>query len=80
MTFDDLKRQVLALVEVAEEELDPAGNLLDYGLDSIQVLELIERWQSQGFDVDFAQLSREPSLDGFWRVLAPLVEGSAWQR
>lgn len=80
MTFDDLKRQVLALVDVPEEELDPAGNLLDYGLDSIQVLELIERWQSQGLEVDLALLAREPSLDGWWRVIAPLAEGSACQR
>jgi bifunctional isochorismate lyase/aryl carrier protein len=76
MSFDDLRRQVLALVDVPEEELDSAANLLDYGLDSIQVLELVERRQSEGLAVDLAMLSREPSLDGWWRAIAPLVEGS----
>jgi bifunctional isochorismate lyase/aryl carrier protein len=49
----------------------PAGddNLLDYGLDSIQVMTLVGEWQRLGLPVSFAELAREPSLDAWLALL-----------
>lgn len=48
----------------------PAGddNLIDYGLDSVQVMTLVGEWQRLGLSVGFAELAREPSLDA-WMAL-----------
>jgi len=45
-------------------------NLMDYGLDSVQVMTLIGNWRREGLDVSFADLAGRPTLTGWLAVLA----------
>jgi bifunctional isochorismate lyase/aryl carrier protein len=64
-----LYAQVQPLLDADDDR--PAGddNLIDYGLDSVQVMTLIGDWQRLGLDVSFAELARQPSLDAWLALL-----------
>lgn len=76
MTYDALRATLLALIDVAPEDFEADGDLIDYGLDSIKVFELITAWQGQGLKVDFASLGEVPTLAGWWRVIGPQVSAA----
>ena len=44
-------------------------NLVDWGLDSIRLMLLRQRWIDRGADVPFAQLAERPQLTHWWSLL-----------
>lgn len=74
MTFEHLHLQIAELTGISQGELDPNGDLIDFGLDSIQILTLLEEWQELGIKVELADLFKELTLNGWWQVLAPKFE------
>jgi bifunctional isochorismate lyase/aryl carrier protein len=69
-TRDWLKTQVLTVLADGDDSLAGDDNLLDYGLDSIRLMELVGKWQAQGLDIGFEDLAREPTLNGWWAAIA----------
>lgn len=65
----DLHQRVLALLYDDIAEIDPDDNLLDYGLDSVQVMTLISEWQQRGITIQFEELARNPSLNAWWSLI-----------
>ena len=57
-------------IDEAEGEVDPDDNLMDYGLDSVQVMALVAEWRTLGLDVNFADLAKTPTLNAWWDLLA----------
>ncbi|MEU8510002.1 phosphopantetheine-binding protein [Kitasatospora sp. NPDC048722] len=52
---------------------DPAGipldeDLADWGLDSVRLMSLAERWRAEGADVAFVRLAERPEV-GAWAAL-----------
>lgn len=61
------------VAEILEEDLsgiDPDENLLEYGMDSVRLMILLERWQGEGLDIDFAGLVETPTLAGWTSLFA----------
>lgn len=52
-----------------DETPGDGDNLLDYGLDSIAVMQLIAEWKKAGVELSLADLSRRPTIDGWWDLL-----------
>lgn len=50
--------------------VDPAEDLTLYGIDSIAVMRLILTLEEQGVIVSFDDLARQPTLDGWWSMIA----------
>jgi bifunctional isochorismate lyase/aryl carrier protein len=69
-TREDLKKQLLAAIEVKESEFDPDENLIDYGLDSVRVMMLVTEWRKLGIDVGFDELAKKPTLNGWWDIIS----------
>lgn len=63
-----LRQQVLPALEDADEGVADDDNLVDYGLDSVQVMTLLGRWQRLGLDLQFEELAEVPSLSA-WLAL-----------
>ncbi|PHV06096.1 isochorismatase [Janthinobacterium sp. BJB412] len=69
-TRERLKLMLLRHIDEAEGEVDPDDNLMDYGLDSVQVMALVAEWKKLGLDVNFADLAKTPTLNAWWDLLA----------
>jgi bifunctional isochorismate lyase/aryl carrier protein len=55
----------------ADDDLpEGSDNLMDYGLDSVQVMTLVAAWQRLGLDVSFAELAGRPTLDSWLTIIA----------
>lgn len=72
LTRESLRAQVLARLPAEMQQEQPAedDNLLDYGLDSLAVMGLVEEWRQQGLVVELAELARNPTLAHWWGILS----------
>lgn len=64
-----LRRYVFSLISEPEKPLDD-DNLIDYGLDSVQIMSLVARWRVVRSGIDFVKLAKNPSIDGWWELLS----------
>ncbi|WP_231759250.1 isochorismatase family protein [Microbulbifer elongatus] len=69
ISFNWLSAQILPLLEEDAGEPERDENLIDYGLDSVQVMQLIGQWQQLGIELTFEDLAREPTLQGWWKLI-----------
>ena len=57
------------MLGVSADTVDPTGNLISQGLDSIRMMSLAGKWRRRGVDVDFATLSAEPTIEAWSRLV-----------
>lgn len=67
LTEQWLYEKVQKLVE--EEELDPAENLILYGLDSLRIMQFSAELKQYGLDIYFEELGQEPSIEHWWNLI-----------
>ncbi|MFD7523039.1 isochorismatase family protein [Paenibacillus chitinolyticus] len=66
-----LRQQVAGLLRERPDAIGDEDNLPEYwGLDSIRMMTLAERWRSLGASVTFAELAEEPTLLAWSKLLA----------
>lgn len=58
-----------ALAGSLDETPGDDDNLLDFGLDSIAVMQLVGAWKAAGIDVNFVEMSKRPTINGWWDLL-----------
>jgi mycobactin phenyloxazoline synthetase len=63
-----IRGEVAELLGVDVEAIDPDGDLVGQGFDSIRMMALAGRWRRRGFAVDFAALAAAPTI-GAWSKL-----------
>ncbi len=64
----DVRAEVAELLGLSADAVDPGGNLVSQGLDSIRMMSLAGKWRRRGVDVDFATLAAEPTIEA-WSLL-----------
>jgi bifunctional isochorismate lyase/aryl carrier protein len=70
LQYAQLKAQVFAFLDDEDiEEFDANEELIDYGLDSIQIMSLVSQWKNQGLDVSFQELANASTLNGWWGLI-----------
>lgn len=73
-TTTDLNRDWLAtrVQQMIEDDcdIDPAENLVLYGLDSIAVMTFSSELKQQGVEINFEELAREPTLEAWWALIS----------
>ncbi|WP_444935496.1 isochorismatase family protein [Microbulbifer sp. JMSA004] len=69
LTWSFLKEQLLELIDEEPDQFDADENLIDYGLDSAQLMGLITDWQKLGVQMTFEELAVAPSLNGWWKLI-----------
>ncbi|KDF00236.1 peptide synthetase [Mycolicibacterium aromaticivorans JS19b1 = JCM 16368] len=61
--------RIAEVLGVDHTDIDPDGDLIAQGLDSIRMMTLAGRWRRAGFDVDFARLAAAPSVRAWAELL-----------
>ncbi len=70
LSWEAFKASVLMQLPEAPADLAGDDNLMDHGLDSIQVMSWVSLWNQQGLAVRFEDLALDPCLNGWWQVLS----------
>lgn len=71
-----IRGEVAELLGVDVEAVDPDGDLVGQGLDSIRMMTLAGRWRRRGVAVDFATLAAAPTI-GAWSELMSVASDVA---
>ncbi len=67
--IDKLRQEIIPLFEDPDHLIGNDENLLDYGLDSVQIMSLISKWNHAGYHVDFVDMVKEPTLTHWLKLL-----------
>ena len=68
VSAEAIRGEVAEMLGVDAQAIDPEGDLVGQGLDSIRMMALAGRWRRLGFAVDFATLAAAPTI-GAWSEL-----------
>ncbi|MCR8573371.1 phosphopantetheine-binding protein [Streptomyces sp. Isolate_219] len=70
LTLEQIRRDVADSLGEDPTDIPFDENLLDYGLDSVRIMALVERWRREhGVEVGFVDLAERPAIDAW----APLL-------
>lgn len=69
ITFEQMRADVAAALDMAPEALNPEDNLYDLGLDSMRLMGLVLDWQEKGADLDFGLLMESQTIAAWWAAV-----------
>lgn len=62
--------RVAELLNIEVSQIDTGEELMDQGLDSVRLVEIVTFLRKEGFDADFADLAEDSSVDAWRELLA----------
>jgi len=68
-THQQLLVRIAGFIQLPIEDIDCDESLIDYGLDSIRVMNLVEEWRTQNIEISFQQLAENPTINNWWKLL-----------
>ncbi|MCX8995982.1 phosphopantetheine-binding protein [Rhizobiaceae bacterium BDR2-2] len=69
ITLERMRADIAALVHLEPEEIGLDDNLMDLGLDSMRLLNLIMMWEQAGVDLDFGTFAERFTLAAWWEAV-----------
>lgn len=77
ITLESMRADIAGTIHEEPEEIGLEDNLMDLGVDSMRLLNLILKWQEEGLDLDFAELADRFTLAGWWEAIEARQKGVA---
>ena len=65
-----LRQQILEKMPYTDTAPNDNDNLLELGLDSMSIMQLLDNWRSSGHHVTFIQLVETPTLSAWHELLS----------
>lgn len=65
----ELKAIIAASLQIPASDMQDEDSLLDWGLDSIRIMSLLENWRRAGVELTFMALAEQPTLAAWWALL-----------
>lgn len=77
LTRQAVRAEVAGLLQEHPSRIADDDNLIHiWGLDSIRIMSLIERWRRGGAEVSFAELAERPTLADWWQLISSRMSRS----
>ena len=74
LTYEAIRADIAHLIGIDPSEIGNDDHLPDWGLDSIRIMALLQRWNDEGLTLDFAQLAEKPTLAHWWTLIVRQLE------
>lgn len=68
-TLERMRADVARMLREEPEAIGLDDNLMDWGLDSMRLLDLVLQWNKDGLGLDVMEIGAETSLNGWWRIV-----------
>ncbi|MGW4894982.1 phosphopantetheine-binding protein [Kitasatospora sp. NPDC004240] len=68
-TVERIRAEVAELLGEDPAEIPLDENLADWGLDSVRLMTLAERWRAEGARVGFVELAERPAVEAWAELL-----------
>ncbi|MER7703656.1 phosphopantetheine-binding protein [Kitasatospora sp. NPDC097605] len=68
-TVERIRAEVAELLGEDPADIPLDENLADWGLDSVRLMALAERWRAEGAEVAFLQLAERPAVEAWAELL-----------
>lgn len=69
LTLERMRADVARMLREEPSAIGLDDNLMDWGLDSIRLLNLVLDWNQSGLDLDMSEIGAETTLNGWWRIV-----------
>ena len=73
MKYIQLCEKLAPYIDVSPESLRESDNLMDHGMNSMQVLEFVESCNQEGIEADFAVLAQDPTVGAWWNHIQEVM-------
>ena len=68
-TLEQMRADVARVLREDPQAIGLDDNLMDWGLDSMRLLNLILAWNEAGLQLDLTEIGAETSLNGWWKLV-----------
>lgn len=76
LSTEQMIADVADVLYIEPAEVDHELNLRDQGMDSVRLMDLVERWRRAGVEgIDFITLAEDSTLNHWIEVMVKLQEG-----
>ncbi|MEU3461055.1 phosphopantetheine-binding protein [Streptomyces sp. NPDC006733] len=65
LTRERIRHDVAEVLDEDPQDIPFDENLVDYGLDSVRIMTLVERWRREGVEVTFVELAEQPAIEAW---------------
>ena len=69
LTLERMRADVARMLREDPADIGLDDNLMDWGLDSMRLLNLVLDWNATGLQLDMSEIGAETTLNGWWRIV-----------
>jgi bifunctional isochorismate lyase/aryl carrier protein len=77
LTKEQMRADIAEMLHETPDAIRDDDDLMDYGVDSMRLLNLIVKWGEQGVEIDFADMAEAPTLANWWAAAEAQMAGKA---
>ncbi len=72
LTLESMRDDIARIIELDVDEVGDDDSLIDLGLDSMRMMNLVVRWGQTGILLEFSDLAEFVTLGQWWQVIQRL--------
>lgn len=76
ITLEKMRADIARMIHEEPEAISLDDNLMDLGLDSMRLMNLILLWQEAGVDLDFGDFAEHFTLGAWWQAVEARQNGN----
>ena len=69
LTLERMRTDVARMLREDPADIGLDDNLMDWGLDSMRLLNLVLAWNEAGLQLDLSEIGAETTLNGWWKLV-----------